>query len=273
MGKNCKKCMDGAPDYYCCLLICGELEVCRYCDWPHRRVVTRCPMEEKEKMNKILKMGESKRHQNEQLDMLFELKFKPIVSEMCTFEEIERYFSQKCPGDIIQGTLGNQFGVRYVSHTSESVKVQLVFDEFSTKPNFDDYKLVMIPFMYNGKPQTIAFIQFCLLESSASACADKEKMNTTLEMGNGNKKHYMTFKEHIEKIRGCHEKNIHEKCHRCSKGIMMNANTFLKNTPKPVAPELVDITDTDFEWIEELDDDTRIKMYRKLCDLGVPYLV
>ena len=147
MGKKCNNCMDGAPDYYCCLLVCGELEVCRYCDWSGRRVVTRCPMEEKEKMDKILEMG-------------------------------------------------------------------------------------------NGKP-----------------------------------KRYMTFKDHIEKMRALHEKNIHEKYHRCSKGIQMNADKFIKNTPKSVTPELVDITDTDFEWIEELDDDTRIKIYRKLCDLGVPYLV
>lgn len=98
-------------------------------------------------------------------------------------------------------------------------------------------------------------------------------MNKILEMGNGKPKRYMTFKDHIEKIRALHEKNIHEKYHRCSKGIQMNADKFIKNVPKPVTPELVDITDTDFEWIEELDDDTRIKIYRKLCDLGVPYLV
>jgi hypothetical protein len=102
---------------------------------------------------------------------------------------------------------------------------------------------------------------------------EKEKMNKILEMGNGNKKHYLTFKEHVEKIRARHEKNIYEKCHRCSKGIQMNADKFIKNAPKPVEPELVDITDPDFEWIEELDDDTRIKMFRKLCDLGVQYLV
>jgi hypothetical protein len=99
---------------------------------------------------------------------------------------------------------------------------------------------------------------------------EKEKMNKILEMGNGNKKHYLTFKEHVDKIRARHDKNIY---HRCSKGIQMNADKFIKNVPKPVTPELVDITDTDFEWIEELDDDTRIKMFRKLCDLGVQYLV
>lgn len=273
MGKNCNKCMDGAPDYYCCLLMCGELEVCRYCNWPRRRVVTQCPMEEKEKMDKILEMGELKKHQNEQPDMTFELKFKPIVSEICTLEEINRYFSQKDSGDIIQVTLGNQFGVRYISHTSESVKVQLVFDESNTKPNFDEYRLVMIPFMYVGKPQNIAHIHFSLVESSVPDC--NAQVNKTLETGNGNKKHYLTFKEHVEKIRACREKNsLHEISHRrCSKGIQMNAKIFIKNTPKSVAPELVDITDPDFEWIEELDDDTRIKIYCKLCDLGVPYLV
>ena len=218
-------------------------------------------------MNKILEMGESKKHQNEQPDMTFELKFKPMVSEICTFEEINRYFSQKDSGDIIQGTLGNQFGVRYISHTSESVKVQLVFDESNTKPNFDEYRLVMVPFMYVGKPQNIAYFQFTLLESSVPAC--KVHVNNTLEMG-GKPKRYMTFKDHLEKIRARHDKNIY---HRCSKGIQMNADKFIKNAPKPVEPELVDITDPDFEWIEELDDDTRIKIYRKLFDLGVPYLV
>ncbi len=219
-------------------------------------------------MNKILEMGESK-----QPDMIFELKFKPIVSEICTLEEINRYFSQKDSGDIIQCTLGNQFGVRYISHTSESVKVQLVFDESNTKPNFDEYRLVMVPFMYVGKPQNIAHIHFSLVESSVPA--GNVHVNKTLEMGNDKPKHYLTFKEHVDKIRACREKNsLHEISHRrCSKGIQMNSKIFIKNTPKTVAPELVDITDTDFEWIEELDDDTRIKIYRKLCDLGVPYLV
>lgn len=226
MKKNCKTCMDGAPGYYCCLLICGELEVCRYCDWSRRRVVTRCPMEEKEKMNKILEMGESKKCQNESPNTIFELKFKPIVSEMCTLEEINRYFSQKTPGTLIQGTLGNQFGVRYISHTSESVKVQLVFKEFNTKPNFDDYRLVMVPNMCFGKPYNIAYIQFSLAESPAPAC------------------------------------DIHANADK----VWDSASK--ENSVHPDEPVLVDITDMDYSWVENLSKTAQIMLFNKLCALG-----
>ena len=98
-------------------------------------------------------------------------------------------------------------------------------------------------------------------------------MNKILEMGNGKMKRYLTFKEHLEKARIRRESNLHEMIHRrCSRGIRMNANVVVKSVPEQPVPELVDITDPDFEWIEQLPDDIKVKMYCKLCALGVPYL-
>jgi hypothetical protein len=244
-----------------------EHEWCRFCTAKCKKVVTKCPSEEsEEKMNKILEMGEQKKSQNKSPDMVFEVKleFKPIVSEMCTLEEINRYFSQKSPGDIIQGTLGNQFGVRYMSHDLESVKVQLIFKDSEVKQLFDNYedttpgtsgtpfgvryinhtsetvtiqlvsksffdwyKVVMIPAMYVGKPQSIAYIHFSLVELPEPVC------------------------------------DIHANADKA----------WANSSGYSDVPQLVDIADEDLNWVNDLDQEIQINLYKKLCEIGVPYLV
>lgn len=208
-------------------------------------------------------------------------KYKTFATSTCPVEAFAEYFSKYKNGDCMQGSALTAFTVIMRDCDDEGIRFEICAKN-QEMFNVAEYKIVMIPYMNRRIPNKIDDVEFVRVRRTFEHVREVQKpefskeaeewaagMVNRMQLASMNRNNLLiNADQHVPTPKVCMSEIQNQDISMQLRPV--NFNSFALIPPDSV---LVDPTNLDVSWVEELDEEVQKNLYLKLCELGINYLV